>query len=654
MKKSFPIVVAFAITILFFIQLAGTLVESIYILDLMNLQLDEKALGVLFFFVPILLFPLFKRFARLLVWVTSILLLVVRGLLPYINTSQRMLAAGLGTVAATTLFFLLLSACPGGVTAPRLGLWGAAGLGVAVLLSGFLRTVGYGLDISLIPAGAWLGWILGLVLVAIIATLSWEDSKTEQKSGQGITGAIIGVLLLLDLIWFSFSAPAVIVRWTEGNYTLIVALVSLLAAATTWICITRPQWLDRISASMLLVWNILFTLSLTGTLLAQHVPFATTPHSAPVVVSSPSLPGQIALVLTLLLFPVLILDLRLFITRIAQTSPTARDLVPGFLIGMLITIVLIFINIFSNVWGYVPPVSMYFRGTFWLTFFLLAGSITLLAWLVPRPVPATKSISENSIHWGWGIVLGVLFLGTVIRSLPTERGTANSADRNSLIVMTYNIQEANDNSGEKSFDRQLALMRQVSPDIISLQESDSTRISLNNNDYVRYFAEQLGYHSYYGPRTVTGTYGTAILSKYPLEDTRTVFSYSDTDEIGIAQAEIEVDDRRITIYDVHPDGSETAKLVFARTLLDQSRDKPYVIALGDYNLRDEEEPYQLIGSVFTNAWTSVYPSEIGLDGLDMSGENRIDHIFVSPALGVRNPIYIIASQLSNRSPRTLG
>jgi endonuclease/exonuclease/phosphatase family metal-dependent hydrolase len=401
---------------------------------------------------------------------------------------------------------------------------------------------------------------------------------------------------------------------------------------------------------MILAWNILFTICLTGTLLAQQVPFPPTPDSAPVVVSSPSLPGQIALVLTLLLFPVLFLDLRLFIIRIAQASPTARDLVPGFLIGILVTIVLIFINIFSNVWGYVPPVSMYFRGTFWLTFFLLSGSITLLAWLVYRKVLPTESISENSIHWGWGIMLGALFLGTVIRSLPNERSTANLADRNSLIVMTYNIQEANDNSGEKSFDRQLALMRQVSPDIISLQESDSTRISLNNNDYVRYFAEQLGYRSYYGPRTVTGTYGTAILSKYPLEDTRTIFSYSDTDEIGIAQAEIEVAGHRITIYDVHPDGSETAKLVFARTLLEQSRDKPYVIALGDYNLHDEEGPYLLIGSVFTNAWTSVYPSEISLDGLDMSGENRIDHIFVSPALGIRNPIYVLPPDSATDHP----
>ena len=63
--------------------------------------------------------------------------------------------------------------------------------------------------------------------------------------------------------------------------------------------------------------------------------------------------------------------------------------------------------------------------------------------------------------------------------------------------------------------QQLALIRQVSPDILALQESDSTRISLNNNDYARYYAGKLGYYSYYGPKTLTGTYGTALLSKYP-------------------------------------------------------------------------------------------------------------------------------------------
>lgn len=37
--------IAFGTIVPFFIPLAGTLVESIYILDLMNAQMDEKALG---------------------------------------------------------------------------------------------------------------------------------------------------------------------------------------------------------------------------------------------------------------------------------------------------------------------------------------------------------------------------------------------------------------------------------------------------------------------------------------------------------------------------------------------------------------------------------------------------------------------------------
>jgi endonuclease/exonuclease/phosphatase family metal-dependent hydrolase len=641
MKKSVTVIIAFSLAILFFIQLAGTLVQSIYILDLMNLKLDERAAGVLFFFAPVLLFPLFRRFPRQMAWVLSITLLVTRGMLPYLNTSQRMLAAGLGLVAAGTLLFLLLSAKPEGKTPMQLGLSGAAGLGLAIVLSAFLRTAGFGVDVSLVRASGWLGWVLGLILLIALVTMEWGTSSPVQRSGPGITGPIVGVSLILDLAWFSFSAPAVIARWTEGNYGLIVGSVSLLAGVTAWICIAKPHWLERVSSSLLVIWNLLFTLSLTGTLLAQRVPYPISPESAPVMVTSPNVAGPIALAFTLLLFPVLLLDLRLFIARIAQASPSARDLAPGFLLGALITILLIFSNIFSNVWGYVPPVSPYFRGTFWLVFFLMSAILTLLVWLGRGALAEPEPASEKSSGWGWAVFLGILFLATVVRSLPAQRVQVDSTNRDSLLVMTYNIQQGNDRSAEQSFDRQLALMRRLSPDIISLQETDTARISMNNNDYVRYFADHLGYYSYYGPRTPAGTYGTAILSKYPLEKTRTMYTFSDQDEVGTTQAEIEVNGQRFTIYDVHPDGSATAKLAFARNLLEQSRDKPYVIALGDYNLRDHEEAYQLIDSVFTNAWTSVYPSKISPDGVDMSGENRIDHIFLSPALHARNPVYVL-------------
>lgn len=647
-KVNALLLIAFTLTILFFIQMAGTLVESIYILDLLNQGLDEKVLGLLFFFVPVFLFPLFNKFPRQTAWGLCAAVLIARGLLPTLDTSDRLLAAGLGTAAAATLLFLLLSTRQEGMSGPRLGFLGAAGLGLAVILSTCLRTVGYGLDYSLIPAGDWSGWTLALLLAVAVALLDWRFPAQTQESNRSLTGAVMGVLLILTLIWFSFSAPAVIARWTEGNYTFIVVTASLLACIATWILLARPTRIEWIGPRLLLIWNILFTLSLTATLLAGKVSYPAAPESDPAVVTSPGLLSKLALALTLLLFPVLFLDLRLFITRIAQSAPTPRRLVPGFLLGTAIMVVLVFINIFSNVWGYVPPVSNLFRGTFWLAFFLLAGGITLLAWRTEGVETAAEAIPVNRL--GLGLLLGILFLWTTLKALPGERIQVEGQERNSLIVMTFNTQQSNDDGGEKSFDRQLALMRAVSPDIIALQESDSARISLNNNDYVRYFAEQLGYHSYYGPSPVTGTYGTAILSKYPLENTHTVFSYSDRDEIGTAEAEIEVNGRRFTIYNVHPDGSDTAMLVFADTLLERSREKPYVIALGDYNLRDYEEAYQRIDNVYTNAWTSVYPSEISPDGVDMSGDNRIDHIFVSPALRARNSVYLLPPESTTDHP----
>lgn len=100
----------------------------------------------------------------------------------------------------------------------------------------------------------------------------------------------------------------------------------------------------------------------------------------------------------------------------------------------------------------------------------------------------------------------------------------------------------------------------------------------------------------------------------------------------------------MTLYNVHPNGSDIAKMVFAKALLVRSKDKPTVIALGDYNLRDDEEAYKLINRVYTNSQTSVYPSKISSAGVDMSGEERIDHIFVTPSLGMRNPVYVLSPE----------
>jgi endonuclease/exonuclease/phosphatase family metal-dependent hydrolase len=343
----------------------------------------------------------------------------------------------------------------------------------------------------------------------------------------------------------------------------------------------------------------------------------------------------------LLLFPVVFLDLQVFIRHMYRVNTPAGSLVPGIILGSFSFILLVFINIFSNVWGYIKPISPPFRNTFWLVYFILTGLISLLAWLVGRNRSALLEKPERMYSWMWSSLLAVLFVVSMGLALPVKHAQVDATSKTSLRVMTFNTQQSNDEFAQKSFQAQLEVMRRVSPDILALQETDSTRISLNNNDYVRFFADKLGYYSYYGPKTVAGTYGTAILSRFSLENTRTVFIYSDKDETGVAEAEVEVAGKLFTIYDVHPDSSDPAMLVFAQTLLDRAKDKAYVIAMGDYNLRDYEAAYQLIDSVLMNAWTSVYPSEISPEGVDMSGDNRIDHIFLSPNLTAFNPTYIL-------------
>jgi endonuclease/exonuclease/phosphatase family metal-dependent hydrolase len=645
MKNKPLFVLIFAILFLFIIQSAGTLVESIYILDLMNSNLDEKALGVLFFFTPLLALPFFKKFPRPLLCILLGLLVFSRGLIPYVTTEYRMVASGIATGASLSLLFLLLSSIP------QVGRWGGAGLALSVGLSTLLRTTGEGIEYSLTPLGGWVGWVLCILLVGLLLLSKVGSEPVSKQAGGRKTLPILGIYLILVLVHFSFSAPAVIARWTEGNYTLIVCAVSLFSLGFAWLLARVPQMAHLLGTRPLVLLNLLFTIGLTLTLRLHQVLFPLTPDSPAVVVGAPTWMQQVMLGVMLLLFPVLFLDLQAFLQRMASGSENQipRKLAPGILLGTFTWVLLIFVNIFSNVWGYIEPVSPLFRNTFWLAFFLLATGISLLIWAV-RLDKLSQTPQPQAIPWIWTALLAVIFIGTLICALPSARVEPDTAGRTSLRAMTFNTQQSNDDFGEKSVEAQLALIRQISPDILALQESDSTRISLNNNDYVRYFAEKLGYYSYYGPTTGTGTFGTAILSKYPLLNTRSVFIFSDKDETGVAEAEIEVNGLRFTIYNVHPDSSDLAMLVFAHTLVERAADKAFIIALGDYNLRDYEEAYQYIDSHLTNSWTSVYPSEISDDGVDMSGDNRIDHIFISHNLQAVEPTYILPPESATDHP----
>ncbi|GAB4478555.1 MAG: hypothetical protein Kow0088_18500 [Anaerolineales bacterium] len=647
MKPSNRYALIFALLFLFLLHSIGTLIESIYILDLLKTSLDEKALGLLFLFAPILLLFFKRNPARGWMWLFFVILFIGRGLIPFLPTVGRLWAAGLASSAALLLLPLLLHTRFEGERPSGRAI--SLGLALAVGLSVLLRTLGFGIDYALQSAGGWLGWVLGLALG--VALWGVADAKEEKfASAEESLAPWVGLWMVFALVYFAFSAPSVMARWAESDYRLTVGIIGLLCLAWAGVLIARPSWASHLSPMVVLLWNVLFTFALTGTLLINRVTFPPTPESSPLIVGPAGWPQQVPFYLTLLLLPVIFLDLYLLTEHWQQKSPSLPSSAAGMVLGVFLLILLVFMQIFTNVWGYVEPVSPWFRNKFWLPYFLSGALLTVVVYFYRRRLKGVAQTLGQDFSPNWLILLAVLFGSSLWATLATTRVQHFEPRAGSLIVMTYNLQQANDSFGERSYERQLALMQQVDADIIALQESDSARVSLNNTDLVRYFAGKLGYYSYYGPGPISGTYGTAILSKYPLLNPHVVFSYSDQDEIGTAVAEIEVEGKRFTIYNVHPDGSDTAMMVFAQALLQQIGNKPYVIALGDYNLRDDEAAYQLIAARLTNVWESLYPTKISPEGIDMSGRNRIDHIFLSQPLQPRWAKYLLPPDSATDHP----
>ncbi len=179
----------------------------------------------------------------------------------------------------------------------------SAGLALAIGFSVFLRTVNYGLDYSLFPEGGWVGWGLGIALGFLLTLLDWNNQDEAQTNSRSVTLAVTGIFLIIALAYFAFSAPAVIARWTEGDYRLIVMVVSLLAVGWAGVSLSKSRWVEKISPTWLLVWNLLFTLSLTGTILAHRVSFPQTPDSPAVVIGAPTWFQQLPLAIDVAALP---------------------------------------------------------------------------------------------------------------------------------------------------------------------------------------------------------------------------------------------------------------------------------------------------------------------------------------------------------------
>lgn len=635
------------LAIFFFVllQLITGLVEATYAFGLLSVDIPPETVFVLFLFAPLLLliYPsvLDGKAGQIFTVVTLVLAMLSWPASLALDPRWKMIFCGLGAGAGLLALAGILRQTQSRGAAPALGI----SLGVASLFSIALRAAVSGNEVYSIKGRPFWFTLMAYLILCALLLGRWilnpppdENPAPTPPSRPGfgrVTGLCLGLFSVVALVYFAFAAPVVISRWTDASYLWITLVTgaALLLLLLLWPSLSRARFLR--SPRVFLGWNLLFALALELTLGLYSVPFPASAGGFPFDQSDPGLIGQVALFVMLLLHPIIYLDFDLLAKTLGEEKPAPRTLAGGFALGAVYLVLLIFAQIFTTVYDYIPVIGPWFRDRFWLVTSLPAGILALAVFWARRKPSSRLQVQPR---WGRGFYLGIfvgipaIFLCGWIIGINNIRGLSPAKSGNTLRVVTYNLQQGYNSQGQKSFEEQYRVLIQDA-DIIGLQETDTARIAGGNSDLVRYLADQMNMYSYYGPRTTSGTFGVALLSRYPIQDARTFFMYSEGEQTAAIRARIAVGERTFTILVTHLGNG--GPLIQQQQVLERLKGQENIIAMGDFNFRSDSESYRQTVAVLEDGWELAEKKEFN-PADDPS--RRIDHFFLSPDLrasGVR-------------------
>lgn len=626
---------------LVFIQLITDFVEAIYAFGLLGANIPNEIVSVLLFLSPVVLLFFPRGLPKWLIMTLGELALLCRALEVVLDTRGQMLVAGLG-VACFLIFFpsLLKSLRNGVIQDSALNL--TTGLAYGTLLLILLRMAGSGLDVTIDGGLRWVGWLLVIVVGAMLpgalskGDLRQESANSGPPGGTGRTiGLSIGIIAAFILLYFAFGSPNVVVRWTQAGYAWVVGGILLVLSLFMLLLTTSRRFLLILTPKTVLVWNILFIVSLVLTILPHQLRFPVSPAGYPFFEPPVSSLAHLPLVLMILLFPVIYVDFLLLIRELVAIRPSWRGLGAGFTLGSFFLLLMILAHVFTTVYDYVPVIGPALRDRFWLVYLIAGFAMALPVLLVRRisykfvvpPAPIRTTLSYAAV------LIGIIIIA--VGWFAVQQPENPDRDQGKFKILTYNIQQGYDGQGLKNFNDQLEFIRSIDPDIIGLQESDTNRIAGGNADGVRYFADRLKMYSYYGPKTVTGTFGVALLSKYPIQNPETFFMYSEGEQTATIQAQIQIGGNTFNVFVTHLGNG--GPIVQQQAILKVVSGMENVILMGDFNFEPDTEQYQLTTQTMLDTWGTLWPQ--GVEDSGLIPKERIDHIFISPIIQLLDARY---------------
>jgi endonuclease/exonuclease/phosphatase family metal-dependent hydrolase len=623
------------IVLLFFFQLITEFIEAVYLFGLLGSEIPPEIGMVFLFLSPLLLFCFRNRISPRWINLLLTVALLARTVEIILPTRGRMIVSGIGVAAMLMVFPAILSQPRSPELQRRFTQQIGYALPPAIFVAILSRSLHSGSDLLAYGMFKMVTW--GLTLIALV--LLWRKqgfqinaAEVGTPSKRRIIVFVLGITSIFISIYFAFSAPNVIARWVGVPHLSVYGVLMLAWFVAGWL------WLKKgdIPVKWALIWGLSFNMVLLISLLPHQVDFP-----ASMDVGYPLLEPQIALwqylplYLMLVLSPVLLYVLRIYLLGILNEKPQLNTLAGAFSLAGGYILLMVLAQVFTTVYDYIPIIGPFFRDKFWLVIFIPAVGAIL---------PAALSLTLDEYGWFFStalrrewlvaciaIILISLFGFMLITADPKPLNKTSEAVR----VFTYNIRQGYDDAGERNFDGQIDLIRTKSPDILGLQECDTARIAGGNADVVAYFADRLDMYSYYGPSPLAGTFGVALLSRYPIENAHTFYLFSFGEQVAVIEADISIGGQTYKVYVTHLGNS--GPIFQQEQLLKLMRTQENVIAMGDFNFRHYEEQYKITVAEYDDAYIHAVTKEIPAD-FDI--EERIDHIFVSQGTTVGHVEYL--------------
>ena len=238
---------------------------------------------------------------------------------------------------------------------------------------------------------------------------------------------------------------------------------------------------------------------------------------------------------------------------------------PGrtFFVGFLIYNIMLLFHVWVVAYAFVPGGPLVREHTDWVmatTMILIgcgvfstlqnSGSPSKQKSFRPQAIPAARKQRSYYIY----VLLFLQLLSASIAYLrfPAYNYEPYHKDSKTITAGIWTIHFSIDNDMWSSERRMESLIRETELDVVGLLESDLQRIIMGNRDTTQYLAEELGMWVDYGPGPNKHTWGSALLSKFPIVNSTHHLLPSPVGELAPAiQATIDAYGELVDVYVFH-------------------------------------------------------------------------------------------------------